>query len=96
VWMFTCMVFVFGALVEYSIVNVLARRYLLRQQKSAKKYKKELNVDVTSETVHYTNGDVTARNEEEQQPEDDKARDLTASRNLDSKNRRCLYVKLIL
>ena len=26
VWMFTCMVFVFGALIEYCAVNVLARR----------------------------------------------------------------------
>jgi len=26
VWMATCLVFVFGAFIEYSIVNVLARR----------------------------------------------------------------------
>ena len=30
VWMFTCMVFVFGALIEYSAVNVLARRRKVR------------------------------------------------------------------
>ena len=29
--MFTCMVFVFGALIEYCVVNVLARRQKVRQ-----------------------------------------------------------------
>jgi len=32
VWMATCLVFVFGSFIEYSVVNVLARREKMNQQ----------------------------------------------------------------
>ena len=34
VWMFTCMIFVFGALIEYCVVNVLARRHKVIRDES--------------------------------------------------------------
>ena len=34
VWMATCLVFVFGSFIEYSVVNVLARREKLRNAKA--------------------------------------------------------------
>ena len=40
VWMTTCLAFVFGALIEYSIVNVLARKELQKQEEG-----KETDVD---------------------------------------------------
>jgi hypothetical protein len=36
VWMSTCLVFVFGAFIEYSIVNVLARREKIKSAAASK------------------------------------------------------------
>ena len=54
VWMFTCMVFVFGALVEYSIVNVLARSDKLRA-KSRRDALETATVENTMQSVTFDN-----------------------------------------
>ncbi len=49
VWMTTCLAFVFGALIEYSIVNVLARK----QTQIAEKAKRSQSAEgVSPEDVH--------------------------------------------
>ena len=45
VWMFTSMVFVFGALIEYSIVNVLARSHKAKLVLLRKKYGVKDDID---------------------------------------------------
>lgn len=41
VWMAACLVFVFGAFIEYSIVNVLARREVTRRKKLKQRRRQE-------------------------------------------------------
>ena len=49
VWMFTCLLFVFGALLEFAFVNVLTRR-------DGKRHFRQINTEQTTVTSGADNG----------------------------------------
>ena len=51
VWMATCLVFVFGSFIEYSVVNVLARREKMSQQQQQQPQRHRPNIIDTTKQV---------------------------------------------
>ena len=61
--MFTCMTFVFGGLIEYSMVNVLARRHTEgRQREYSRTSERDSMSYISDRYIKKENGDVTMGN----------------------------------